>query len=49
MAWIFLAQDGTCEHSDEPLGSIKFWDILEQLRNLRLLKKCSSPWNYLVG
>jgi hypothetical protein len=31
MDWIHLAQDkeGFCEHSNEPLGSIKFWEVLE--------------------
>jgi hypothetical protein len=31
--WIHLAQDnvqwqGSCEHGNEPLGSIKYWEIL---------------------
>jgi hypothetical protein len=35
MGWTVLAQDGSvegsCEHSNESLGSIKFWDVLEWL------------------
>jgi hypothetical protein len=32
---IDLAQDreGSCEHGNEPLDSIKCWDILEKLSN----------------
>jgi hypothetical protein len=33
MDWIDLAQEGSCEHSNEPSGSIKCWEILELLRN----------------
>jgi hypothetical protein len=40
--------EGPCEHGNEPSGSIKFWEILEWLRNWRLLKKDSTPWSYLV-
>jgi hypothetical protein len=32
MDWIDLAQDrdqGSCEHGNEPSGSIKCWEILE--------------------
>jgi hypothetical protein len=45
--WIAVAQDreGCCEHGNEPSGSIKCWEILEQLRNWRLLKKDSAPWS----
>jgi hypothetical protein len=54
MDWIDLAQDrdqwrGSCEHGNEPSGSIKFWEILEWLRNWRLLKKASAPWSWLVS
>jgi hypothetical protein len=47
MDWIDLAQDrdqGFCEHDNESSGFIKCWEILEWLRNLRLLKKGSAPW-----
>jgi hypothetical protein len=32
-----------CEHGDEPPGSIKCWEVLEQLYNWQLLKKGSAP------
>jgi hypothetical protein len=48
MDCIDLAEDGDqeeyCEHGDELLGSIKYWEFLEWLSNWRLLKKCLSPW-----
>jgi hypothetical protein len=36
--------EGSCEHSNEPSGSIKPWEILEYLHNWRLLMKGSAPW-----
>jgi hypothetical protein len=46
--WIDLAQDreteeGSCEHGNEPSGSIKWWELLELLYNWWLLKKGSAP------
>jgi hypothetical protein len=45
--WVDLAQEGpvegSCEHGDEPSGSIKCWEVLEWLHNWRLLKKVSAP------
>jgi hypothetical protein len=35
--------EGSCERGDEPRGSIKCWEVLEQLHNWRLLKKSSAP------
>jgi hypothetical protein len=35
--------EGSCEHGNEPSGSIKCWEILEWLHNWRLLKKGSAP------
>jgi hypothetical protein len=40
--WIDLAQDrdrlrAFCERGDEPPGSIKCWEVLEQLHNWQLL------------
>jgi hypothetical protein len=29
MDWVDLAQEGSCEHGNEPSGSIKFWEVLE--------------------
>jgi hypothetical protein len=34
MEWTHLAQDrdqGSCEYSNDPSGSIKYWEILEYL------------------
>jgi hypothetical protein len=35
--------EGSCEHGNEPPGSIKCWEVLEQLHNWQLLKKGSAP------
>jgi hypothetical protein len=35
--------EGSGEHGNEPLGSIKCWEVLEQLHNFQLLKKGSAP------
>jgi hypothetical protein len=35
--------EGSCEHGNEPSGSIKRWEILEWLHNWRLLKKGLAP------
>jgi hypothetical protein len=24
---------GSCEHGNEPLGSVKYWEIIEELRD----------------
>jgi hypothetical protein len=36
--------EGSCEHGNKPSGSVKFWEILEQLSDWRLLKRDSAPW-----
>jgi hypothetical protein len=36
--------EGSCEHGNEPSGSIKRWEILEWLHNWQLLKKGSAQW-----
>jgi hypothetical protein len=41
--------EGSCEHGNGPSGSIKCWEILEQLCNWRLLKKDSAPRSSLVA
>jgi hypothetical protein len=33
MDWNGLAQEGSCEHGNKPLGSIKCWEVLEWLQN----------------
>jgi hypothetical protein len=35
--------EGSCEHGNEPSGSIKCWEFLEWLDNWQLLKKGSAP------
>jgi hypothetical protein len=35
----------SCEHGNEPSGSIKYLEILEWLHNWRLLKEGSTPWS----
>jgi hypothetical protein len=34
---------GSCEHGNEPLGSVKDGKFLDQLNNYQLLKKYSAP------
>jgi hypothetical protein len=45
MDWIHLAQD---RDGNEHPGSIKCWEILEQLSVFWLLKKYLAPWSYLL-
>jgi hypothetical protein len=40
--------EGFCEHGNEPSGSIKCCEILEQLSNWRLLEKGSAPWSLVT-
>jgi hypothetical protein len=53
--WIDRAQGregpvaGSCEHCSELSGPIKCWEFVEQPCNLRLPKKDSAPWSWLVG
>jgi hypothetical protein len=35
--------EGSCEHGNEPAGSIKCCEVLEWLHNWQLLKKGSAP------
>jgi hypothetical protein len=35
--------EGSCERGNEPLGSIKRWEVLELLHNWQLFKKGSAP------
>jgi hypothetical protein len=39
----------TCEHGNEPSGSIKGREFLYQLSDYQLLKKESTAWNYLTS
>jgi hypothetical protein len=44
--WMDLAQmEGLCEHCNEPLGSIKYWEILEKQSEWWAPKKKSAPCN----
>jgi hypothetical protein len=48
MDWIDVAKDrgpveGSCQHSNEPSGSIKCWQFLEYLHNWWFFKKRSAP------
>jgi hypothetical protein len=36
--------ESSCEHGNEPSGSLKCWEVLEWLHNWRLLKKASAPY-----
>jgi hypothetical protein len=40
---IIVSNGGISEHSNEPSGSIKCWEILEKLQIWLLLKKGSAP------
>ena len=51
---VFICSDqgqvaGCCECGNEPSGSIKCGEFLDQLRTSQLLKKNSAPWSYLVS
>jgi hypothetical protein len=35
--------EGSCEHGNEPSGSLKCWEIREWLSEWRLLNKHSAP------
>jgi hypothetical protein len=35
--------EGSCEHGDEPSGSLKCWEVPDWLDNLQLLRKGSAP------
>jgi hypothetical protein len=37
--------EGSCEHGNEPSGSIKCCEVLVKLSDWRLLKKGSAPSN----
>jgi hypothetical protein len=37
--------EGSCEHGNKPLGSVKYYETLEYLHNWRLLIKGSGPWS----
>jgi hypothetical protein len=42
--------EGSCDHCNEPLGSIKYWEILDKLNNCWLFKKGTASWRqYFVS
>jgi hypothetical protein len=41
--------EGFCEHGNEPLGCIKYWEIFEQLSDWCFLTKNSFTWKWLVS
>jgi hypothetical protein len=41
--------DSSCEHGNEPSGSVKYLEILEYLSDWQHRKKDSVPWSYLIG
>jgi hypothetical protein len=36
---------GSCDHGDEPSGSIKGGELLDQQSDYHLLKENSAPWS----
>jgi hypothetical protein len=36
--------EGSCEHGNEPSGSMKYWAFLEWVSNCWLLKEDSAPY-----
>jgi hypothetical protein len=40
---IQIVKVGSCEHGNEPSGSLKCWEVLDWLHNWQLLKKGSAP------
>jgi hypothetical protein len=44
LIWLRIGTSrGSCEHGNEPSGSVKCWEVLEGPQNRRLLKKGSAP------
>jgi len=39
---------GCCQHGNEPSGSIKGRELLDQLSDYKLFKKDSAPWSYFI-
>jgi hypothetical protein len=46
LIWLRIVPvEGARKHGNEPSGSVKSWEIFEQLNDLQLLKKDSAPWS----
>jgi hypothetical protein len=43
LIWLMVA--GSCEHGNEPLGSIKDGEFLDYLRDYQILKMDSAAWS----
>jgi hypothetical protein len=44
LIWLRIGSSGgSCEHGNEPSGSINCWEVLDWLHNWRLLKEGSAP------
>jgi len=39
---------GSCEHDNEPYGSIKYGEFIYQLSYYQLLKKVITTWSWFV-
>jgi hypothetical protein len=39
----------SCEHGNEPSGSVKGWEFLDKLTDYQLLWKDSAAWTYLLS
>jgi hypothetical protein len=39
--------EGSCEHGNEPSGSLKCWEVSECLHNWQLFRRVSAPWSLL--
>lgn len=37
---------GTCTHGKEPWGSVKYWQMPDQLRNNQPLRNETAPWSW---
>ena len=40
---------GTCDRDNEPSGSTKCWEFLDQLKTCQFLKKDYAPWSKEVN
>jgi hypothetical protein len=36
---------GSCENGNKSSGSIKYWEVLEELSDFGLFKKDQAPWS----
>jgi hypothetical protein len=43
MIWLKEPVESSCEHSNEPSRSVKFWEVSEYLYNCQIYKHDSAP------